>query len=290
MLGSTDVQSTYTDSENPAVLVPRCGEPPFLLSCAQQLGSGTACGFEMMAGPRSRARSGFNLGVHNLDGITVRDVQFAFQYYESSSQWGQNGEDRICLLYFGFDIHERSEKCEIQSAEVKLDFSENGAGFELTNVAPENEIQQTSEREHIERYNLNPSAETPFGGASIGGIERERIFKGLPDWRFRGCLGLPSPTTSATWLWTRGGHYNKARGVPKMEVGVVGKGCTNVPFTGVVTMNLVPRRFWRRVVLNEKEKAFLIQFRPQTHGPSDDLSAIVDDFEAVVQRRVRERS
>jgi hypothetical protein len=93
-----------------------------------------------MDGPRSRARSGFNPGIHNLDGITVRNVQFAFQYYESSSKWGRKGADQICLLYFGFDIHKRSEKCEILSAEVKLDFSENGTSLELTNVAPENEI------------------------------------------------------------------------------------------------------------------------------------------------------
>jgi hypothetical protein len=101
---------------------------------------------------------------------------------------------------------------------------------------------------------------------------------------------LPSPTTSATWLWTRGDHYSKARGVPKMEVGVVGKGCVNVPFTGVVTMNLIPRRFWRRVLLSGTEKAFLIQLKPQSRGLGDDLSAIVDDFEASIQRKVSLRS
>jgi hypothetical protein len=95
---------------------------------------------------------------------------------------------------------------------------------------------------------------------------------------------------SATWLWTRGDHYNEARGIPKIEVGVVGKGCVNVPFTGVVTMNLMPRRFWRRVLLNGTEKAFLIQFKPQSLGLGDDLSATVDDFEASIQRKVSVRS
>ncbi|KAK3291299.1 uncharacterized protein B0H64DRAFT_45640 [Chaetomium fimeti] len=243
-----------------------------------------------MDGVRSRARSGFRLDTHNRDGITLDNVQVAFQYYESSSQWGQHGADQICVLYFGFDIHERSGKCEIQSADVRLDFSDTVAGVELTNIAPENEIQQTSEREYIERYSLNPSADTPFGGASIGGIERERIFKGLPDWRFRGSLDLPSPTTSATWTWTRGDHYEKARGVPKMEVGVVGRGCVNRPFTGAVTMNLVPRGFWRRVVLKGKEKVFLMHFNPRTVGGSNDLSASLNDFEASIQRKVSARS
>ncbi|EAQ85346.1 predicted protein [Chaetomium globosum CBS 148.51] len=62
-----------------------------------------------------------------------------------------------------------------------------------------------------------------------------------------------------------------------MEVGVVGKGCANVPFKGAVTMNLVPRGFWRKV-LNENEKAFLVQFNPERHG---DLSAIVAKLRGV---------
>ncbi|KAH6640330.1 hypothetical protein F5144DRAFT_560006 [Chaetomium tenue] len=231
---------------------------------------------------RSRVRSGFKLDIHNSNAITAHKVQFTFHYYASSSLWGWDGEDQVCVLYFGFDIHEKSEKCEIQSAEVKLDFSGSGTSIELMSVAPEKEIRQTSEREYIERFSFNPSADTPFGGGSLGGIERERIFDGLPDWRFRGVLDVPSPTTSATWAWIRGAHYDKARGVPRMEVGVVGKGCANVPFKGTVTMNLVPRGFWRKV-LNENEKAFLVQFNPVGQG---DLSAIVANFEALIQRKM----
>lgn len=72
-----------------------------------------------------------------------------------------------------------------------------------------------------------------------------------------------------------------------MELGAVGKGCANVPFTGAVTMSLVPRGSWRRVVLKENGKAILLQFKLRTLDQTVDFSAVVADLEASIPRKVR---
>ena len=217
-----------------------------------------------------------------------KDLQFSFTHRPptSASQprsvWGRMDNDRICLLYFDFELNEKSMRSVANVATAELKFSQDATRFELVDVAPVEDVKRTSEQQHTQRFDISPNIDTVMGGGIRGSYVDKRVFEGLPDWRFRGSLCLPRPTQAVSWTWTRGGHYNYTRGVPIIKIGVIGKNHPDQTFTGTVTMTLQPRYFWRRAEKHE----FHINFSPPNPPRSDDLSTRVIAFQSSVGTQV----
>ncbi|KAF3400180.1 hypothetical protein F1880_008115 [Penicillium rolfsii] len=235
-----------------------------------------------------KARSKFR--VQKGDGITSKDLQFSFTYRPSTSTsqprsaWGRMDEDRICLLYFDFELNEKSVQSVADVATTELKFSQDAMCFELVDVAPAEDVRGTSEQQYTQRFDIRPGFDTGMGGSIRGSYVDERVSKGLPDWRFRGSLCPPRPTQTVSWTWTRGGHYVYTRGVPIIKIGVIGKNHPDQKFTGTVKMTLEPRHFWRTTEKHE----FQINFSPPSPPRRDDLSARVMAFQnSVVGRDVQ---
>ncbi|KAJ5778244.1 hypothetical protein N7520_001490 [Penicillium odoratum] len=214
-----------------------------------------------------------------------KKLQFSFTHRlptstsEPRTAWGRMGNDRVCLLYFDFDLDEKSIKPVADGATAELKFSQDVVTrFELTDVAPADEIKHTSEQQYTQHFDINPSIDAGVGGGSLGSYGEERVFDGLPNWRFKGSLCVPRPTQAVSWTWTRGGHYKYSRGVPIIKIGVIGKDPPDHNFIGAVTMTLQPRYSWRRTEKHE----FHIDFAPPNPPRSEDLSARVDEFQRSV--------
>ncbi|KAJ5552503.1 hypothetical protein N7494_001881 [Penicillium frequentans] len=228
-----------------------------------------------------KARSKFLL--RDGDGIINKDVQFSFTLRsptstsEPRSVWGLQGNDRICLIYFDIEFSETSIHSVVDKADTKLDFCQNDTDFALTEVAPANEIKPKSEQQFSQRIEFAPNINAGVGGGSLGSYVDERQNMGLPDWRFKGSLGLPRPTQAVSWTWTRGGHYHYSRGIPNLIVGVIGKNHPEEPFTGTVSITLKPRRPWRR----SEKREFIISFSPP-ETQNEDISARIELFQSSV--------